>query len=141
MSTAAEITTVKLRTLGQIAITVSNLAISTAFYRDTLGMVFLFDAGPMSIFQCDSVRILLGTAEGDRSDAPLAGSSTILYFRVDDLTQSHANLVTRGVTFSEPPHLVAKMPDHDLWMAFLKDPDGNTIGLMNEVRFTTTKEM
>jgi len=141
MTATAETATVKLRTLGQIAITVRDLAASRAFYRDTLGMVFLFDAGSMTFFQCESVRLLLGTAEGDQCDAPLAGSSTILYFRVDDLKQTHAILLARGVKFSEPPHLVAKMPDHDLWMAFLKDPDENTIGLMNEVPPSGIKEI
>ena len=141
MSATAESATVQLRTLGQIALTVRDLAVSTAFYRDTLGMMFLFDAGSMTFFQCDSVRLLLGTAEGDHSNSQFLGSSTILYFRVDDLPQTHANLVARGVTFSEAPHLVAKMHDHDLWMAFLKDPDGNTIGLMNEVRSSSDKEI
>jgi methylmalonyl-CoA/ethylmalonyl-CoA epimerase len=140
MSKSGEIATVQLKTLGQIAITVRDLAVSTAFYRDTLGMKFLFDAGSMTFFQCDSVRLLLGTAEGDSSDTPLAPSSTILYFTVDDLIQTHASLLTRGVSFSQEPHLVAKMSDHDLWMAFLKDPEGNTIGLMNEVRTSETKE-
>jgi methylmalonyl-CoA/ethylmalonyl-CoA epimerase len=139
MSKTGEIATVQLKTLGQIAITVRDLAVSTAFYRDTLGMKFLFDAGSMTFFQCDSVRLLLGTAEGDSSDTPLAPSSTILYFMVDDLIQTHASLLTRGVSFSREPHLVAKMSDHDLWMAFLKDPEGNTIGLMNEVRRSETK--
>jgi methylmalonyl-CoA/ethylmalonyl-CoA epimerase len=134
MSIASDIATVHLKTIGQIAITVRDLAASTKFYRDTLGMELLFGAGSMSFFQCDSVRLLLGTAEGEGSGKPISPSSTILYFKVGDLTKTHAGLLAGGAEFSEGPHLVAKMPDHDLWMAFLRDPDGNTIGLMNEVR-------
>ena len=32
------------------------------------------------------------------------------------------------------PHVVAKMPDHELWMTFFTDLDGNTLALMSEVR-------
>lgn len=140
MSTVSDTATVRLKTLGQIAITVRDLAASTEFYRDTLGMKFLFGAGSMSFFQCDSIRLLLGTAEGDSSDKPVAPTSTILYFKVDDLTETHAHLLAHGVEFSQGPHLVAKMPTHDLWMAFLKDPEGNAIGLMNEVHQNESKE-
>jgi methylmalonyl-CoA/ethylmalonyl-CoA epimerase len=123
---------VHLDAIGQIAITVSNLSRSTAFYRDQLGIKFLFDAGSMTFFRCGSVRLLLGTGEGRHGDG-LAPSTTILYFRVDAIAATHAALLAKGVEFHQPPHLVAKMPGHDLWMAFLKDPDGHMIGLMSEV--------
>ena len=137
MSTPFDTEAVHLDTLGQVAVTVRDLAAQTAFYRDTLRLRFLFDAGSMTFFQCGSVRLLLGAAEGDRKEAPLGPSSTILYFKVDSLEQTHRSLLARGVVFSRGPHLVAKMPDHDLWMAFLEDLEGNTIGLMSEVRVGT----
>src|SRR5260370_7940588 len=99
MSKTAEIATVQLKTLGQIAITVRDLAVSTAFYRDTLGMKFLFDAGSMTFFQCDSVRLLLGTAEGDSTDTPHAPSSPFLSFPVTDLFQTPASLLTPSLPF------------------------------------------
>jgi methylmalonyl-CoA/ethylmalonyl-CoA epimerase len=119
---------VHLDTIGQIAITVSDLQRSTDFYRNILGMKFLFDAGSIAFFQCGSVRLMLGTSE-----QPVNGAGIILYFKVEDIQMTHAILQDLGVPFIQKPHLVAKMPDHDLWMAFLKDPDDNTLALMSEV--------
>ena len=123
--------TVQLDQLGQIALTVRDLERSTAFYRDTLGLKFLFGAGTMSFFQCGTVRLMLGVSE--RASEVFVPSSTILYFKVDDLHATYAALAGAGAAFLQPPHLVAKMPGHDLWMAFLKDPDDAAIGLMAEV--------
>ncbi len=36
--------------------------------------------------------------------------------------------------FDDEPHLIAKMPDHELWMAFFHDTEGNMLALMCEVR-------
>ena len=115
--------------IGQIAITVRDLARSREFYSGALGMKFLFDAGQMAFFQCGSIRLMLGTSD---QPAPQQPASTILYFRVGDIQAAHAAMNTLGVSFSHPPHLVARMPSHDLWMAFLKDPDGNPLALMSE---------
>ena len=120
---------VHLEKIGQIALTVSDLARARTFYEHALGMRFLFDAGSMLFFQCGDIRFALGTAE---SDAPRGG--TILYFMVENLPAVHAHLTTNGVEFVQPPHRVARMPDHDLWLAFFHDPDQNVIGLMSEVR-------
>jgi methylmalonyl-CoA/ethylmalonyl-CoA epimerase len=38
------------------------------------------------------------------------------------------------VRFLQGPHVSAKMPDHDLWMAFFSDPDDNTLAIMGDVR-------
>jgi methylmalonyl-CoA/ethylmalonyl-CoA epimerase len=119
---------VHLDSIGQIAISVSDLQRSTDFYQNILGMKFLFDAGSMAFFQCGTVRLMIGT-----SDKPITGAGIILYFEVRDIHGTHTVLRDRGVTFLTQPHLVAKMPDHDLWMAFLKDPDDNTLALMSEV--------
>lgn len=121
---------VHLDTIGQIAITVRDLARSKEFYRDVLGMKFLFDAGTMAFFQCGTVRLMLGLSEGE---PPVSPAATILYFKVADIQATHAALAGAGVPFSSPPHLIARMPDHDLWLAELKDPEGNPIALMSEV--------
>ena len=123
---------VQLDGIGQIAITVSDLARSKEFYRDTLGLKFLFDAGSMCFFQCGNIRLMIGA-----SDKPVAAGGVILYYRVENLDETHEVLSARGVAFTQKPHLVAKMPDHDLWMAFLADPDGHPIGLMCEVGRTS----
>ncbi|HKE01743.1 MAG TPA: VOC family protein, partial [Planctomycetota bacterium] len=59
--------------------------------------------------------------------------SSILYFRVADIRASHEALVARGVAFDRAPFLVAKMPDHDLWMAFFRDPEKNFHALLAEM--------
>ncbi|MGD0445735.1 MAG: VOC family protein [Edaphobacter sp.] len=120
---------VQLNDIGQIALTVRDLARAKSFYQDTLGMKFLFDAGTMAFFQCGAVRLMIGLGE----DAlPIGGM--ILYFKVSDIQRVHSVLTEKGVGFLQPPHLVARMPDHELWMAFLKDSEGNTLGLMSEAR-------
>ena len=124
-------TKVELEEIGQIALTVSDLKRSKDFYQNTLGMKFLFDAGPMAFFACGKIRFALGT-----SDKPIAPGGTILYFRVADIEKTHELLAAKGVTFLQKPHRVAKMPDHDLWLAFLEDPDKNPVALMCEVRRT-----
>jgi len=120
--------TVHLDEIGQIAITVGDLARAKDFYQNVLGLKFLFDAGPMSFFQCGKIRFAIGT-----SDKPVSPGGTILYFRVADIEEIHAKLAAKGVEFMQKPHLVAKMADHDLWLAFLEDPDKNPIGLMCEM--------
>jgi methylmalonyl-CoA/ethylmalonyl-CoA epimerase len=122
---------VQLECIGQIALTVCDLAESKRFYQETLGMKLLFDAGSMVFFQCGTVRLMLGLSENPAES--VAGSGTILYFRVPEIEAVCAVLKVHGVEFVQDAHLVAKMPDHDLWMAFVKDPSGNTLGLMSEV--------
>jgi len=121
---------IQLECIGQIALTVRDLAEAKRFYEETLGMKFLFDAGTMVFFQCGTVRPMLGLGEKPES---AAGSGTILYFRVAEIEAVCTVLKAHGVEFVQEPHLVAKMPDHDLWMAFVKDPSGNVLGLMSEV--------
>ena len=116
--------------IGQVAITVGDLDRATDFYRDALGMRFLFRAPGLSFFDCGGVRLLLGIPEKPELDRP----GSILYFAVDDLKAVHHALAARGVRFSDEPHLVAELPDHELWMAFFEDSEGNTLALMSEVR-------
>ncbi len=122
---------VHLDEIGQVALTVSDLKRSKDFYQNILGIQFLFDAGGMSFFQCGKIRFALGA-----SDRPLSPSGTILYFRVPDIHAAHEQLTRLGVEFMQAPNLVARMPDHDLWLAFLRDPDNNPLGLMCEVGHT-----
>lgn len=117
--------------IGQIAIVVSDVAQATTFYRDVLGLKFLFSAGPnLAFLAAASVRLMLTKPEGQVE----VGKNSILYFRVGDLAATHAAILARGAKNEHEPALIAKMPDHDLWMAFVRDPDGNLIGLMSEVR-------
>jgi predicted enzyme related to lactoylglutathione lyase len=115
--------------IGQISINAKDPDRGLAFYRDTLGLQFLFTAPPqMAFFDCGGVRLLLGVAEDKQFDHP----SSILYFAVDDIGQQYEALVAKGVKFRGEPHLVARLADRELWLAFFDDSEGNTLALMSE---------
>jgi methylmalonyl-CoA/ethylmalonyl-CoA epimerase len=120
----------RLTRIGQISVPVQDLDRAVTFYRDTLGLPFLFQAPGLAFFTCAGVRLMLSRPEAPEHDHP----ASIIYYVVADLQAAHQALTQRGVTFVDAPHLIARMPDHDLWMAFLKDSEGNTLALMSEVR-------
>jgi methylmalonyl-CoA/ethylmalonyl-CoA epimerase len=116
--------------IGQIAIPVQDLDRAVAFYRDMLNLPMLFQVPNLAFFQCGEVRIMLSPPEGP--GAPTKAS--VLYYKVADLQSAYQMLQERGVKLVDAPHLIAKMEDHDLWMAFVEDTEGNLLGLMSEVR-------
>ena len=117
--------------IGQIALVVGDVAQATVFYRDVLGLKFLFAAGPnLAFLAAGSVRLMLTTSQGHGE----TGKNSVLYFKVADLAVTHAAVVARGAREERTPQLTAKMPDHELWISFVRDPDANLIGLMSEVR-------
>lgn len=126
---------VQLLDVAQIAFTVKNLAEAKSFYKDVLELKFLFDAGSMAFFQCGAVRLMIGEDEKAQ-----VSEGTMVYFSVADLAATARLLESRGTSFVQQPHLVARMKSHDLWLAFLKDPSGNTLGLLSEVARTSEKE-
>jgi catechol 2,3-dioxygenase-like lactoylglutathione lyase family enzyme len=118
--------------IGQIAMTVGDLPRAIAFYRDVLGLRFLFEAPPaMAFFDCGGVRLMLSLPEETGSHAGHRFGA-ILYYAVDDIHQAAAALAAHGVVFEQPPHIVARLPQADLWMAFLRDPDGQLLAIMRE---------
>ena len=126
-----QMSTTQLSTIGQIAMTAKDLPRAVEFYRDRLGLRFLFQAPPaLAFFDCGGVRLMLSRPEKPEFDHP----GSVLYFKVDDIDGAHADLKARGVEFVDPPHLIAKLPDHELWMAFFNDSEGNTLALMHEKR-------
>jgi catechol 2,3-dioxygenase-like lactoylglutathione lyase family enzyme len=118
--------------LGQISINVHDLDRAVAFYRDTLGLPLLFTAGGMAFLDCAGVRLMLARAENPEFDHP----SSILYFDVPDIESAYRQMLGSGTAFEAEPRLVAKMPAHDLWMAFFRDSEQNLLALMSEVRRT-----
>jgi methylmalonyl-CoA/ethylmalonyl-CoA epimerase len=122
-----------LNQIGQIAIHADDLDRAVAFYRDTLGMRFLFQASPpgLAFFDCGGIRLMLDAVKEKDSNERI---SSMLYYKVADLNALYETLLSRGVKFESKPHLIAKMPDHELWMAFFRDSEGNMAGLMSEVR-------
>ena len=119
-----------LNQIGQIFVNVKDLDRAIAFYRDTLGMMFLFTAPPnMAFFDCGGIRIMLGIADRPDLDHP----ASIIYYKVDDIERVYETFIARGVEFIIKPHLVAPMPTYDLWLADFKDSEGNFVALMSEV--------
>ena len=120
-----------LESIGQIAVNVKDTARARAFYRDVLGLKHLFDAGPsLAFFQCGGVRLMLSPPSERDHDHP----GSIIYYKVADLAATHAAMAAKGAAFEQAPHRVATMPDHELWMAFLRDSEGNLLALMEEKR-------
>jgi methylmalonyl-CoA/ethylmalonyl-CoA epimerase len=117
-----------LRTVGQISMNAKDLARATAFYRDVLGVPFLFEVPKMAFFDLDGVRLMIATPESPTYDHP----GSILYYAVPDIEEAHATLTERGVTFENEPHLIADMGTYELWMCFFLDTEGNHLALMAE---------
>lgn len=108
--------------IGQMAVTVSDVERAVRFYRDTLGLPFLFSAGPkLAFLKAGDVRIMLSTPQGSGQ----VGANSILYFHTTDIERTHSAIVDRGAVSERTPQLAVKMPDHELWLSFVRDPDGN----------------
>lgn len=117
--------------IAQIALTVRDVAVSLPFYRDVLGLEFLFSPSPtLAFLRAGDIRIMLSTPQG----AGTVGGNSLLYFRVADIDDVYRAIVARGAAAERPPQLAAQMPDHALWIGFVRDPDGNLVGLMEERR-------
>ncbi len=119
----------ELCSVGQVAITVKELSRAIRFYRDALGLRLLFETADMAFFDCGGLRVMLGSAAHGT-----ATYSSIVYYTVKDIQRTVDVLKKRGVIFEAAPRMVVKMPDHDLWMAFFHDSEGNLAALMSEVR-------
>lgn len=120
---------VKLSRIGQIAVNVRDVKRAIAFYRDVLGMEFLFEVPRMGFFNCDGIRLMLAEAESPQSAHP----ASIIYYGVSNIQDVYDSLTKVGVVFTSAPRRIATVDDHDLWMAFFKDMDENVLGLMSEV--------
>jgi len=126
----ASTTEFALSRIGQIYVPVQDLARATRFYRDILGMTFLFEVPGMAFFDCGGIRLMLGTPE----DKSAARPATIIYYLVEDIQDAYATLKGRGAHFEREPHFLAKLATGDLWMTFLRDSEDNMLGLQSEVR-------
>ena len=117
--------------IGQIQIRTHNVERAADFYQNVLGLKLLFKAPPgLAFFDCGGVRLMLNPPEKPEFDHP----SSILYLAVPDINAAHAGMKEKGVRFEDQPHLIAKLPDHDLWMTFFRDSEDNLLALMSEVR-------
>ncbi len=116
--------------IGQIAIHAHDVDRAAAFYQDVLGLKLLFKAAPgLAFLDCGGVRLMLTRPEKPEFDHP----GSILYFAVPDIQVAHSRMTERNVHFEDEPHVVARMPDHDLWMVFFRDSEQNLMALMSEM--------
>jgi methylmalonyl-CoA/ethylmalonyl-CoA epimerase len=121
-------TTPGLGRIHQIAMRIHDIDRAVTFYRDALGLPFLFAAPPnLAFFDCGGVRLMLSPPSPGH-DHP----GSVLYFAVDDIQATHRTLVGRGVAFSEPPKKIATLPDREVWLAPFTDTEGNSLALMSE---------
>ena len=121
-----------IETVGQIALPVSDSDRSEAYYRDKLGLLPLYRFGNLVFFDAGNLRLML---EGGQKSGSTPGSG-VIYFCVADIDDAFLTLKAKGIQFDDTPHMIARMPDHELWMVFLKDPDGHQLALMCEKRGT-----
>ncbi len=115
--------------IGQIAIVVHDLPKAVEFYRDKLGLRFLYEFPGLAFFDCGGVRIMLSFPENAEFDHP----ASIIYYKVADIHAAWGALESRGVKLEHEPHIIAKMPDHDLWICAVRDPENNLVELMSEI--------
>lgn len=119
-----------IKQIGQIAINVHDTNRAVEFYRDTLGFTHLFTAGQLAFFDCGGIRLMLSPPDKPELDHP----ASILYFKVDDIQSAHQQLLQKNVKMEDKPHMVARMPDHELWLNDFRDSENNLMCLMSEVR-------
>jgi methylmalonyl-CoA/ethylmalonyl-CoA epimerase len=123
---------VSLSRIKQIAIPVREIGEATRFYRDVLGMKHLFDAPPsLSFFDCGGVRLMLSGPEAQGKDAN--EQHPILYYDVSDIKATHARIKAGGAETIQEPHVIATMNGREIWIGFVSDGQGNSVGLMSEV--------
>jgi len=119
-----------LQRIHQVSIRISDIERAVRFYRDTMGLKLLFQAPPqLAFFDCGGVRLMLSPPEPEFDH-----QGSVLYFAVDDIKTAHTALAAAGVTFRTAPHLVAKLPDREVWLTDFEDSEGNVLALMSEPR-------
>lgn len=121
----------KIEGLAQIAVSVADARRATTFYRDKLGLRLIFEALPgLAFFECSGIRLMLAEPETPSEHH----ASSVLYFRVPSIDEAYEAMRGQGVEFEGEPHIVHRAEDHDLWMAFFHDGEGNMHALMEERR-------
>jgi predicted enzyme related to lactoylglutathione lyase len=114
--------------ITQIAIPAKDIERATAFYRDTLGMTYLFNAPKMAFLDCAGIRIYLDANPGGEE----SGGNSLIYFKTVDIEHAHAELKEKGAAIHQAPDIIAKLPDRDVWLMWMRDSEGNLLGIMEE---------
>jgi methylmalonyl-CoA/ethylmalonyl-CoA epimerase len=118
----------QIQKVGQIAVPVKNIERAVNFYQEKLGLPLLFTSNGLAFFDCNGLRLLLSVPETDE----FAKASSVIYFQVENIKEAYEDLLSKEVSFIDEPHIVAKMGQTETWMAFFKDSEDNTHGLMSE---------
>ncbi|TPI34641.1 glyoxalase [Mesorhizobium sp. B3-2-1] len=109
-----------------------DLDATLAFWRDVLGIKVhaRFDPPGIAFIMAGDVRLLF-------TDGIPAGT---IYLDIAGLEAFHAEAKAAGIPFTAPPTLVHRDTEGQFgpsgeseWMAFIKDPAGNTIGLVERL--------
>jgi methylmalonyl-CoA/ethylmalonyl-CoA epimerase len=119
----------QIQKVGQIGIPVKNIERAIEFYQDKLGLTLLFHTNSLAFFECNGLRLMLSLPEQEE----FANASSVIYFQVNNLNGYYKDLLQKEVTFLDEPHVVGKMGNVEIWMAFFKDTEGNTHAIMSEV--------
>lgn len=115
--------------LAQIALTVEDVAGLTRYYRDVLGLQVLLEQPKLAILDAGGVRVLLsGSRPGETNP------DSIVYYRVDDLASRWNELLSKGAESVSPPHVVGRLPDREIHIGMIRDPEGRLVGIMSEVQ-------
>ena len=117
--------------VGQIAISVQKFEEAVTFYRDVLElpMIFRNEKPPMVFFECNGVRLMVAVPTSEEHNH----SSSVIYYRIDDIHAAHQALLDKGISFDQNPHSVGKTQTHDVWMAFFRDPDKNVLAIVQDI--------
>ena len=112
--------------IGQLSRSVADIAQAESWWRDVLGVPHLYTFGSLAFFDCGGVRLMLSAEPGE-------AQASIIYFRVDDIAASHAELGARGVAFIGAPHMIHRHADGtEEWMAFFSDNEGRPLAIMSQ---------
>ena len=112
----------------QIAVPCKDVSRATAFYRDAVGLQFVFESGGLAFLMCGSVRFMLAKPE---ANDPVHAISCV-YFSTDDIIEAAKTLASKGAAMEGEPHIVGRLPGRDVWLAHWRDTEGNLMAFMQE---------
>ena len=112
----------------QIAIPAKDIDRATAFYRDALGFGLLMNGPNMAFLDCNGIRIYLDANPGSAEP----GGNSLVYFRATNIEHAHEAFRNSGVTIHREPHVIASLPDRDVWLLWIRDSESNLLGIMEE---------
>ena len=123
-------TDLRLGIIGQVSLSIRDVARAQRFYGEALGLPHVFTFGDLAFFDAGGIRLYL-----HRKDEADWRPSSILYFLVGDIHAAQEALSSLGVRFTGAPHVIYTDEDTGVeeWMTFFEDGEGNTLALMARV--------